>query len=184
LLDSTLRERLNVSRPADLEQRLAKLTANLPAADQTLQRLIELRAARFDPTKASAERGAKVFATNCQICHRINGLGSQIGPQLDGIGVRGTPRLCEDILDPSRNVDAAFRYSTFVLEDGDVIAGIPRREEGQTLIVADSTGKEVPIQKSKIKRRVESNLSLMPSNFGEIIKADDFNDLLAFLLSK
>jgi len=70
------------------------------------------------------------------------------------------------------------------LDDGDVIAGIPRREEGQTLIVADSTGKEVPIPKSKIKRRVESNLSLMPSNFGEIIKADDFNDLLGYLLSK
>jgi putative heme-binding domain-containing protein len=184
LLDSTLRERLNVSRPANLDERLAKLTANLPAADQTVQRLIELRSSRFDATKASAERGSKVFATNCQVCHRVNGQGSQIGPQLDGIGVRGVPRLCEDILDPSRNVDAAFRYSTFVLDDGDVIAGIPRREEGQTLIVADSTGKEVPIPKSKIKRRVASNLSLMPSNFGEIIKADDFNDLLAFLLSK
>jgi len=30
---------------------------------------------------------------------------------------------------------------------------------------------------------VESNLSLMPSNFGEIIKESDFDDLLSYLLS-
>jgi putative heme-binding domain-containing protein len=184
LLDNTLRERLKVSNPPDLDQRITKLTANLPAADQVIQKLIDQRAAHFDRAKASAERGAKVFATNCQVCHRINNQGNQIGPQLDGIGVRGVPRVAEDILDPSRNVDAAFRYSTFVLEGGDVIAGIPRREEGQTLIIADSTGKEVPIQKSKITRRVESNLSLMPSNFGEILKEEDFDDLMSFLLSK
>lgn len=184
LLDPTLRERLKVSKPADLDARLTKLTANLPPADQALQRLIDQRVLRFNHDKGSPERGAKVFATNCQICHRIGGQGAQIGPQLDGIGVRGAPRLAEDILDPSRNVDAAFRYSTFVLDGGDVIAGIPRREEGQTLVVADSTGKEVPIQKSKIRRRVESNLSLMPSNFGEILKQEDFNDLLSYLLSK
>src|SRR5207302_911587 len=52
LLDSTLRERLKVSNPANLDARLTKLTANLPAADQTVQRLIDMRASRFDPAKA------------------------------------------------------------------------------------------------------------------------------------
>lgn len=49
--------------------------------------------------------------------------------------------------------------------------------------MADSTGKEVQIDKSKITRRVESKLSLMPSNFGEIIPPKDFNDLMSYLLS-
>jgi putative heme-binding domain-containing protein len=185
LMDSTLRERLKVSSPADLDARINKLTANMPPADKLLQNLIDGRVAYFNAHRsaASAERGAKVFATNCQICHRIANQGAQIGPQLDGIGVRGAPRLAEDILDPSRNVDAAFRYSTFQLDDGNVIAGIPRREEGQTLVIADSTGKEIAIPKTKIRRRVESNLSLMPSNFGEIIKETDFDDLLSYLLN-
>ena len=185
LMDATLRERLKVSNPSDLDARITKLTANMPPADKLLQNLIDGRVAYFNAHRnaASPQRGAKVFATNCQICHRIANQGAQIGPQLDGIGNRGAPRLAEDILDPSRNVDAAFHYSTFQLDDGNVIAGIPRREEGQTLVVADSTGKEIAIQKSKIKRRVESNLSLMPSNFGEIVKEGDFDDLLSFLLS-
>ena len=33
-------------------------------------------------------------------------------------------------------------------------------------------------------RRAESGLSLMPGNFGEVLKPEEFNDLLAFLLSK
>src|SRR5205823_4125942 len=111
------------------------------------------------------------------------GQGAQIGPQLDGVGLRGVARLVEDVLDPSRNVDAAFRYSSFVLANGDVIAGLPRREEGETVIVADSAGKEIPIPKPQIKRRVPSNLSLMPSNFNEILKPDELNDVIAFLLS-
>ena len=184
LQDVNVRERLKVSKPADLTARIAKLTANLPPADVAVQALINDRVRYYVSAKTSPERGQKVFQTNCAACHSIGGVGAHVGPQLDGMGIRGLSRLCEDILDPSRNVDAAFRYNTYVLENGDVIAGIPRREEGDTITVADSTGKEVQISKSKVKRMVQSNLSLMPSNFGEIIKLDDFNDLMSYLLAQ
>jgi putative heme-binding domain-containing protein len=183
LLDSNVRERLGVMRPANFDERLKKLTAGLPAADAAVQTLIDQRAAAFDATAASSQRGKLVFEKNCMVCHTLAGQGTHIGPPLDGIGIRGVPRLCEDILDPSRNVAAEFRQSTFVLSDGNVIAGIPRRQEGQTVVVADSTGKEVSIPKSQITRQVESKLSLMPSNFGEVIPPPDFNDLLSYLLS-
>ena len=183
LQDANLRERLGVAKPPNLDERVAALTKGLPAADAQIQKLIDDRAAAFDPKTADAKRGRLVFEKTCMVCHMVGGQGAHVGPQLDGIGARGVPRLCEDVLDPSRNVDAAFRYSTFVLSDGNVIAGIPRKEEGQVLTVADSTGKEVAIDKTKITRRVESQLSLMPSNFGEVIPPADFNDLMAYLLS-
>jgi putative heme-binding domain-containing protein len=183
LLDSNVRERLNVVQPKNFDQRLAQLTKGLPAADAQVQKLIDDRAAAFDSSKASAARGKLVFEKNCSICHAIGTQGAHVGPPLDGIGVRGVARLCEDILDPSRNVAADFKQSTFVMSDGNVMAGIPRRQEGQTVVIADSTGKEVTLQKSQISRQVESKLSLMPSNFGEVIAPNDFDDLLAYLLS-
>ena len=183
LQDLNVKERLNVAQPANLEARIAELTRGLPPADAEIQRLIDRRAAGFNPAQADASRGRAVFQKTCAVCHMVGGQGAHVGPQLDGIGARGVPRLCEDILDPSRNVDAAFRYSTFVLADGTVVAGIPRHEEGQSLTVADSTGKEVTLDTSKITRRVESQLSLMPSNFGEVIPPAEFNDLLSYLLS-
>jgi len=184
LQDPNVLERLGVAKIDNLDERIKRLTQGLPAADAQLQKLIDDRAAAFSPLNASADRGKLLFQKTCAVCHTIVGQGARVGPQLDGIGVRGVPRLCEDILDPSRNVDAAFRYSTFVLDDQNVLAGIPRREEGQVLVIVDSTGKEISIPKSKIARRVESKLSLMPSNFGEVIPPRDFNDLLAYLLAQ
>ena len=52
------------------------------------------------------------------------------------------------------------------------------------IVLADSTGKEISVDKSKVGRRVQSSLSLMPSNFGETIQQEEFYDLLKFLLSK
>ena len=92
-------------------------------------------------------------------------------------------RLIEDVLDPNRNVDPAFHTTNVTLKDDTAITGLLRREEGETLVFADSTGKEVVVPKKEIAERRESELSLMPSNFGDIIPVADFHDLMAFLLA-
>jgi putative heme-binding domain-containing protein len=103
---------------------------------------------------------------------------------LDGIGARGLERLCEDVLDPNRNVDRAFRNTLVTLKDGDIVSGLFRREEGETIVLADSTGKEISISKKNIEERQETDSSLMPENFGEVITPVEFSHLMAFLLSK
>jgi putative heme-binding domain-containing protein len=128
--------------------------------------------------------GAKVFVKNCAICHQIDGNGAVIGPQLDGVGSRGLERILEDVLDPNRNVDVNFRTHILVLKEGDVISGLFRREEGELMVIADSTGKEISVPKKQIESRRESETSLMPANFDDIIPENEFQDLMAFLLSK
>jgi putative heme-binding domain-containing protein len=118
------------------------------------------------------------------VCHQLDKVGALVGPQLDGVGNRGADRLIEDILDPNRNVDNAFRTTLVILNDGDVQSGLFRREEGETVVLADSTGKEISIPKKEIKERRQSESSLMPDNFSDVIPVDDFNNLISFLLSK
>ena len=168
----------------DWTARIEKLTANLPSENAATKSLIEERIQRFNPETADRKRGAELFKKHCANCHRIGSEGSLIGPQLDGIGVRGPARLAEDILDPNRNVDGAFRTSTLVMTDGRVLLGLVRREEGGSLVLADNTGKEFQVPKADIAERIASPLSLMPANMGEILKPDDFADLLAYLLSQ
>src|SRR5205823_10380636 len=165
-------------------ERLDNLTKALPTEDVQRQKLVEERIAAFNPAQASATVGAQVFKQSCAACHSIDGQGATIGPQLDGAGNRGAERLIEDILDPSRNVDPAFRVTLFTLKSGEVESGLIRREEGETVVVADTTGKERSIPKSEIASRRESALSLMPDNLADVIKPEDFNHLIAFLLSK
>jgi putative heme-binding domain-containing protein len=182
--DAKLVERLLASNPEDVAARLAALTRDLPPMDDERQKRIDTRLAGLDPAKANVPHGREVFRNNCAACHRIAGEGGLVGPQLDGIGIRGAERLCEDILDPNRNVDSAFRQTLLTLKDDDVVSGLFRREEGATLVLADATGAEIKVQKSQVKARVESATSLMPDLFGEGMSSADFNDLIAWLLTQ
>jgi len=183
LQDQTVKEKL-VASDASLRPRVEELTKGLTPIDEKVQKLIDQRRRGFDPKKARAENGQQLYVKNCAICHQLGGQGGLVGPQLDGIGSRGVERLCEDVLDPNRAVDHAFRTTLLVLKDNDVMSGLFRREEGQTLVLADSTGKEVRVQKSQVAERKESDTSLMPENFGELLTAEEFNDLMAHLLSR
>jgi putative heme-binding domain-containing protein len=184
LLDRAVQDKLATSRPNDGPTRIAPLTKGLSPVNEQLQKLVEKRRDAYRPNRGMASAGAAVFTKNCAVCHSIEGQGGNVGPQLDGIGTRGLERLCEDILDPNRNVDRAFRTSLLVLADGDVVSGLYRRDEGELVVLAESTGKEISIPKKNITSRRESETSLMPDNFGELITPEDFNHLMAYLLSK
>ena len=179
-----IREALLAAKVPDVDTRLKALTKGLPPLGAETQALIDQRRASYPAAKTSLDAGFKIFTTNCIACHAVDGKGAVIGPQLDGIGNRGLDRVLEDVLDPNRSVDPAFHSWTVKLKDGTEITGLLRREEGATIVYADATGKEIAVPKSQIASRTESNLSLMPGNFGEIIPPEDFNHLMAFLLSK
>jgi len=169
---------------AGIDEKLTSLTKNLPPENEALAALITERRQQRQQTPGTAELGRAVFAKHCAACHQIGDQGNRIGPQLDGVGIRGVDRLLEDILDPNRNVDAAFRTSTLVLTDGRVLTGLKRREEGDVLVFADVKGQEFKVQKSEIDEQASSPLSLMPANVAEIVPAGDFHDLIAFLLTQ
>jgi putative heme-binding domain-containing protein len=165
-------------------ERIAELTRGLPSADQRMTELMNQRRAGFARAKADPKVGAAVYKTNCANCHQLGGEGSKVGPQLDGIGVRGLDRLLEDILDPSRNVDQALRSTILNLKDGRTVTGLLLREEGQVYVMADAQGKEIRVSKDDVDDRRTSLLSPMPANLAETIKEEDFHNLMAFLLQQ
>lgn len=182
--ERTVKEKLAAVNVKDWEARVNKLLANLPAEDAVRDKLIAERRAGFVGAKADAKKGAELFTVTCAACHQIKGKGGLVGPQLDGIGNRGAERIFEDVLDPNRNVDHAFRAHTIVMKDGEVTVGLPRREEGEVLVIANAAGQEVSIQKKDIKERKESANSLMPDNFGEALTPEQLYDLMAYLVSQ
>ncbi len=160
------------------------LTADLPALPEELQAAIATRLQGYPKATPSLERGLAAFEKHCAVCHRIGKTGALVGPQLDGIGDRGLQRLLEDMLDPNRNVDAAFRTSTIVMDSGKVLTGLFRRKEGAILVFAGSDGKEFNVAEEEIEERIESPVSLMPSGFTDAINEETCYDLLAYLLAE
>ncbi len=184
LQERAVQDKLRASKPVNAAARIEQLTKGLAPLNKGLQRLIDVRRKNYEPTRTSLLKGEQTFTQSCRPCHQLDGIGTVIGPQLDGAGNRGLERLCEDVLDPNRSVDPAFRSTLLILKDGDVVSGLLRREETEMVVLADSTGKEVSVPKKQIEERRQSETSLMPENFGEIIPPEDFNNLMAFLLSK
>ena len=89
----------------------------------------------------------------------------------------------EDILDPNRNVDLAFRYSIVNLKNGQTVLGLERRKVGESIVFADLTGSESNIAQADIASREQTTSSLMPEPLGQAIPPVEFNHLLEFLLS-
>ncbi|HSI15387.1 MAG TPA: c-type cytochrome, partial [Chthoniobacter sp.] len=172
-----------LTRPKPLRDRAVALTKDLPPEDARLDGLIAERARTFAAAKADASHGAQVFQQNCAVCHRFRSQGGNVGPNLDGVVARGPSRLIEDILDPNRNVDPLFRQTTFETTEGDTLIGANVRDQGDAILFADPTGKDVTIQKSHLKKQTTSALSLMPPVFETTISLPDFYDLLSYLLS-
>lgn len=184
LQERAVEGRLRNANPPRLSERLTELTKGLPPADQRIAELLRSRHRGFLSASADAARGAKVFEQHCANCHTLAGKGAKVGPQLDGIGIRGLDRLLEDIIDPNRNVDQAFRSTLILRTDGQLLQGLVLREEGAVLVVADEKGKEIRIDAADVAERKPSVLSPMPANLIEQIPEPDFYDLLAFLLEQ
>lgn len=184
LRDPSLVAAIKASNLSGVNETIEKLTAKLPPANAEADKLIAARRQSFDSAGGDAAKGAQLYQTQCAVCHRIGNVGNLVGPQLDGIGSRGADRIIEDILDPNRNVDRAFRLTLVTQKDGNVVSGLVRREEGAQLVLADVTGKEVTVLLAQVAKREEIDTSLMPPAFGQMIPPGDFNDLLAYLVSQ
>ena len=182
LRDKATVDRLKASAKAPEAEKLQALLAKLPAANIEADKIIADRRANYKG--GDDAKGSAVFKTHCAVCHQIGQHGALVGPQLDGVGGRGLDRIIEDILDPNRNVDRAFRLSVVTLKDGGVASGLLRREEGGQMILADIVGKESSVPLANIAKREEMDTSLMPAAFDRIITKEEFNDLLAYLLSQ
>jgi putative heme-binding domain-containing protein len=184
LQDRGVEAKLRESKLPNLTARVGELTKGMPSADTRMINLMNQRRSQFASAKTDAKLGAESFKKNCANCHQLGGEGAKVGPQLDGVGIRGLDRLLEDILDPSRNVDQAFRATTLNLNDGRSLTGLILREEGAITVMADNLGKDIRIETKSIDEKKTSNLSPMPANFHEAVKEDEFLNLLAFLLNQ
>ncbi len=82
---------------------------------------------------------------------------------------------------PDRNVDRAFRTTSFLLDDGRVVVGLVTNETDDEITAVEPNGKAIQIDPESIEARREAGRSLMPSNMDEVLSADEFGDLIRFV---
>jgi putative membrane-bound dehydrogenase-like protein len=159
-------------------KRLLEQGGGLPDPDrqQVIDRLAPQLKEGGDPA-----RGKVVYQQQCAKCHRHNGEGGQVGPDLSGMAAIPRQELLINILDPSRSVEGNFVQYSVATNDGRLLNGLLASESKTSIELIDADAKRHVILRADIDELTASKKSLMPDGFEKQVSTADINDLLAFL---
>lgn len=134
--------------------------------------------------KGNVDAGKVVFTKNCASCHKYQGEGAVVGPDLTGMSVHPKAELLTHILDPSRSVESNYRLYTVLTADGVVINGLLAGESQTSIEMVDAQAKRHTILREDIEQLVASRKSAMPEGLEEAMGDQGIIDLLEFLTAK
>jgi putative heme-binding domain-containing protein len=136
--------------------------------------------------KGNAERGRELFfksaGLQCVNCHRVNGTGATLGPDLSQIGKKATRgQILESLLEPSKTIEP--QYAAYLLEttDGKVYTGLLGSKTDTEVVLKVVGDKEVRVPAAKVERLAPQPKSLMPELLLRDLTAEQAADLLEFL---
>ncbi|HEY2415102.1 MAG TPA: c-type cytochrome [Pirellulaceae bacterium] len=131
-----------------------------------------------------AERGKTLFnATGtCAKCHKVNGEGKDVGPDLSEIGSKlSKEAMYVSILDP--NAGVSFNYETYVARtlDGTTLSGILVSQTDDSVELKTAEAVVHKLKRDDIEALKKLPTSLMPADLQKQIKADDLVDIVEYL---
>ena len=128
-------------------------------------------------------RGKALFKKECSACHQLEGVGTQIGADLNAMRNQGTETLLLNILDPNREVKPQFlSYSLLTVNDR-TVSGMIVEESANSITIRRSDGTNESVLRSEIEELRGSQLSFMPEGFEKVVDVKAMADLLAYLVS-
>lgn len=181
-------------------ERLQKLLSRYPsevgeAAEPLIARLLAEkekqaeRLAELMPLIANGnpQKGRDVFFNEkaaCSTCHRIEGRGAEVGPDLSLIGrIRRDRDLLESIIYPSSTIANGFDRFIVMDVDGRTYDGVIGAETVDAIYLRNPGKDDVRIPRDSIDAMDPHSLSIMPQGLEKQITTEQLRDLIAYLRS-
>ncbi len=133
----------------------------------------------------NAARGKGIFEGKgqCLNCHRADGKGSYLGPDLTDIGVRRrAAQLERSILDPDAEILPQNRSFRVVTKDGTKVVGKLLNLDTFTVQMMDSHEQLRSFEKTNLKEFGFVDKSPMPS-YKDKLSSEELSDLIAYLVT-
>ena len=137
------------------------------------------------PTEAprgDSANGEKVFSARCAACHRVNGRGGVLGPDLSRIGVaRARPALVRQIRGAVEDIRPGYEPVTVTTREGRSIRGTRKNEDLFSVQIMDNAERLQGYVKSDVRSVAGEKRSLMPVYGIDQLNERDLDDLVAYL---
>lgn len=161
------------------EAKLPELEQSSPWSLETLEEYL----GSSDGRKGLSTRGRQVYEiAKCASCHRADGMGTAIGPDLTSVAKRFTRKeMLESILFPSHVISDQYRTQRVMTTSGKVYSGLVIKHVDGSLTVRDSELVEHVVAEQDVEAIEPSKTSLMPSGLIDNLSAADIRDLLTFM---
>ncbi|HEY2952316.1 MAG TPA: HEAT repeat domain-containing protein [Verrucomicrobiae bacterium] len=133
----------------------------------------------------NADEGKKIFIENqavaCFRCHKVNGEGGEVGPELTGIALKKDREyLLESIVTPNTQIAPGFETLLVTMKNGTLYAGQFKKETDTELEINSPEDGLLKLPKASIKAR-DLGLSAMPEELASILSKRELRDLIEFL---
>jgi len=179
-LELQQREMLLKHPSGSVRDRVRKVLASKSSDER--EQLIDETWKKIQALKGEAVAGEKVYLTTCATCHRMNGQGFDVGPNLSSVAGREKKALLTDILDPNRAVAPQFQvYLVKIPGARDPVSGIIASETPTSITLKRANAEETLVLRRDILEIKAWPASLMPEGVENSVNAQGFADLLEYL---
>jgi putative membrane-bound dehydrogenase-like protein len=137
---------------------------------------------------ADAEAGRRIFenpkVATCARCHKVDGRGSNIGPDLSLVGRTDRKWIVESILQPAAVVAPHYQPWQVSTLDGKQRIGLLVHTNLDESFYVDEKGNRFRVEAKELDEAVPAKGSVMPNGLVDTLTDQEIRDLVAFLMSR
>ena len=139
------------------------------------------------PKKADASIGQVAYRKHCAACHEGRKVDENyqesLAPNLRGLAHWTNEAWAIAILDPNRSVEEKYWVFQARTHEGQVLTGLKLREDESSIEWVDSNGRIENLNKADIAEFRESERSLMPEGFEQLLSPEEIAGIISYLRS-
>ncbi len=137
---------------------------------------------------ADPAAGRRVFfhakLAACSRCHRVEGRGQDIGPDLSTIGQMERRRIVESIFQPNNSIAPHYQVWAIATQSGKTYTGMLLRTHLDEYTYVDPKGDLFKLKTPDIAESQPVPTSIMPTGLPDLLTDQELRDLLAYLTSR
>jgi putative heme-binding domain-containing protein len=174
--------RLRAFKDAKLNADIERVWGKVRDTPAELNQLIDKMRGELATGTASFTRGKVVFDNQCAKCHKFEGRGHTVGPELDGAG-RDIEYILINVLDPNRVVGQPYFIRRLALKNGRIEEGLLAAEDPQTITLKGENDARGVFERKDVAEVEVVERSMMPEGLDKAMSVQDFRDLVRYLMA-